>query len=186
MSDETGSPTVAWHLPSFWCQHPWFLQRQQPLRQDSRFMLMRSAMKRVFVLCQASEHDAVTRNFGDGLAPGSSPLTTPRRLISLSSAYMLVYIRESYVTDVMNPIPVEEIPRALTQRLHDEEKRKRREEVLRLEEKRYGNIPYATEQHVKEFKDYSGLLDFVSLTVRAAVHGQSITCLLFDCLLHIW
>lgn len=120
----------------------------------------------VLLLPQSSEHDAVIRNFGDGLAPGMSPLTVPRRIVSLSSAYMLVYIRESEVLDIMKPISEEEIPAVLKQRLEDEEKRKRRAEVVRLEEKRYMAVTYATERDVAEFRDYSARFDFVQPSVR--------------------
>lgn len=105
------------------------------------------------IVNEVREYEAVNHSFGKTQsAKGSFGLQ------AISSAYMLVYIREYEAKSIMEDVS---IPDDLIRRL-DEEFRRRNIEQRRLQRRQiYKTLSYATEQDVANFVDYSRYNDFV-------------------------
>jgi hypothetical protein len=80
---------------------------------------------------------------------------------SMSSAYMLVYIRQEDAPEIMRPILDSDIPYSLQQRLSEELKMKRQLELKQLRSRYYMKISYATEEDMKLFSKYSRTQDLL-------------------------
>lgn len=79
----------------------------------------------------------------------------PNHLRGLSSAYMLVYIRETEAPEIMKPVTMEDIPRGLEERLQMELDAKR---AIAKRLQRRNNMTcaaFATETEVAQFTHYS-------------------------------
>jgi hypothetical protein len=83
---------------------------------------------------------------------------------TMSSAYMLVYIRAQDAADIMKPIAEQDIPKALVQRLEREKKRKIALERQSVRQRMLCNIKYATEEDFRHFHSYSRTADLVEET----------------------
>ena len=79
----------------------------------------------------------------------------------LSSAYMLVYIREAEAGNIMQEVTPEDIPEDLDIRLNQEMTTKLALEKRIRRNKYYTEVFYMIEQHAASFKDYSRLQDFI-------------------------
>ncbi len=79
----------------------------------------------------------------------------------MSSAYMLVYVRESDAPTIMKPIEVNDIPPSLIERLQ-EENRFRKLEIQRTQRaKMFRSYYYATEKHIANFNTTLRLQGFI-------------------------
>lgn len=81
---------------------------------------------------------------------------------SMSSAYMLVYMRVSQAPQIMRAINDHDIPKALMDRLNHELQKKKKEERKANYSKSYETIQYVTEYELKQFNDFSKFQDFIS------------------------
>ncbi|XP_075588798.1 ubiquitin-specific protease 7 isoform X5 [Dermatophagoides farinae] len=96
------------------------------------------------VVSCCSKTEAVDHNFGgnDEELPGKHS----------TNAYMLVYIRESAISDVLQPVTKEDIPDQLIERLQEEKK----QEALRRKERNeahfFNNITVYTEDNIMSHK----------------------------------
>jgi hypothetical protein len=113
---------------------------------------------------------------------------------SMSSAYMLVYIRESEAADIMREVTVADIPPQLDARL-DAELKQRLAVEKRAERMKYYQVAhFATDENVTAFKEYSRTQDlfnersFTKLTAMketsrlwiAIYIAQHLGCMPFD------
>ncbi|CAG8434848.1 2439_t:CDS:10 [Funneliformis mosseae] len=95
-------------------------------------------------------------NYG-GEPPNASPITairpTGRNLKRFTNAYMLVYIRESDIDEILSPVILEDIPTHLQRRL-DEEKAKEEQRKKEMEERHlYLPVKVVT---AETFKNHQG------------------------------
>ena len=79
----------------------------------------------------------------------------------MSSAYMLVYIREAEVSTIMKEIRSEDIPVDLVQRLDLEMEARRIKELRMRKEDLFCNISFVTDGELRSFKQYTKFQDFV-------------------------
>lgn len=100
---------------------------------------------------EVRESEAVNLSYGKSADQGRN------MLVSISSAYMLVYLRESEAKSIMSEVT---IPSDLLNRL--EQETRIRHAFLRHQERQhmYGMFLYATEDDVRNFRDYSRQEDF--------------------------
>lgn len=83
-------------------------------------------------------------------------------LRSMSSAYMLVYIRESDAPDIMREVTTDDIPAQLGERLDEEQAIKKAKQMRTARSRWFSPISYATEKELAEFRDYSRFQDFIN------------------------
>lgn len=93
----------------------------------------------------------------------------------MSSAYMLVYVRESDAPTIMKPIEVNDIPTSLIERLQ-EENRLRKLEIQRTQRtKMFRHYYYATEKQIANFNTslrLQGFIDDQSM-IKASIMSES-------------
>ncbi|CAG8566428.1 7948_t:CDS:10 [Funneliformis caledonium] len=102
------------------------------------------------------EREVLEDNYG-GEPPNASPITairpTGRNLKRFTNAYMLVYIRESDIDEILSPVILEDIPTHLQRRL-DEEKAKEEQRKKEMEERHlYLPVKVVT---AETFKNHQG------------------------------
>jgi len=81
--------------------------------------------------------------------------------LAIESAYMLVYIRESNASEIMEKVIPRDIPPCLTVRLDAIDAQGAEEERKKLQAKSFRTIKYATEEHVRDFHGYRRDADFM-------------------------
>jgi len=82
-------------------------------------------------------------------------------LRNMSSAYMLVYIRESEAPEIMRPVGKEDIPAALIERLDTERTAKLAERKRMERDNTFREVAYVTRSDLMKFTEYSRTQDFV-------------------------
>lgn len=90
------------------------------------------------LVSRAAFRDAVTANYGGG--GGISPLGEPApdwRTLPTANAYMLVYVKQASVGDVLEPVTAEDIPAHLKERFEKEKAMEEHQRLQKEEEARF-------------------------------------------------
>ena len=119
-----------------------------------------------------SEREAVKYNYGrseinDGTA----------------SAYMLVYLKESYVKRIMRPVDSESVSRSVLGNIEKKKKARLQQEAQQNQSQLYANFSYFQEEQVAKFVDYAICYELVNprdlQSVQLFKEGASFNGLLF-------
>lgn len=102
---------------------------------------------------QVPQREAVDYCYGQRIKEGEF-------LRRMSSAYMLVYIREGDAPDIMREVTAEDIPAELGERLDTEQAIKKAKIMRAIRSRWFTSIGFATEKQVAEFKEYSRQQDW--------------------------
>ncbi|ORX89747.1 ubiquitin carboxyl-terminal hydrolase 5 [Basidiobolus meristosporus CBS 931.73] len=102
-----------------------------------------------------TEKEILEDNYGgESLQPNQPGLRQTYRMKRFTNAYMLVYIRESALDDILDPIAIEDIPEHLRKRFDAEkaaaEARRREKEEMHL----YLNVKILTDQSIRHHQGF--------------------------------
>ena len=121
----------------------------------------------------ASEKDAIDENFGFTEDPRNMRYNNPLMFRKFSNAYMLIYVRDSRVKEVFEPIKDDEIPHYLIEKIEGEQiaAKKRQQELA--EAHLFMHVSLVTEEnlraHDQEFYDLVRFPDIPKLRVKKAL-----------------
>jgi ubiquitin carboxyl-terminal hydrolase 7 len=122
---------------------------------------------------KATEKDAIDENFGFTEDPRNMRYNNPLMYKKFANAYMLIYVRDSRVKEIFEPIKDEEIPHYLIEKIEGEQiaAKKRQQELA--EAHLYMQVSVVTEDllraHDQEFYDLIRFPDVPKLKVKKAL-----------------
>ncbi|KAL3314187.1 Ubiquitin carboxyl-terminal hydrolase 7, partial [Cichlidogyrus casuarinus] len=102
------------------------------------------------VVSRCSRKEAINSNFGGSASDGSNP----GLFRQFTNAYMLVYIRQGLIPDVLHPVTEENIPTGLLSRLREERRVEAMKRKAKAEAHLYTNFNLILDEDFYGWQDY--------------------------------